>query len=186
MTYSDKRNSIIPKDDLETMLQYARSAPAGSFVEVGVYRGGSARELYKIAEEQGRTLFLFDTFTGHPMPTEYDAPQHPAGRYADCADPDELQREMPNARVIQCKFPGSPITWVADAGPIAFAHIDVDLYEGTRDAIAYLSGWMARSGILYFDDYGVPECPGATRAVREGFGTLYDVLPNGKAMARAE
>ena len=181
--YSSKRNTIIRPDDLALMLSYAEQAPPGAFVEVGVYRGGSARELYEVAERQGRTLWLFDTFEGHPMPCEYDAPQHPAGRYADCADPSDLRREMPNAHIVQCRFPGD-LWWMAECGPVAFAHIDVDLYEGTRDAITYLAGWMATGGVMYFDDYGVPECPGASLAVRQQFGVCVEVLANGKALTR--
>ena len=98
-------HSLIPAPDLAQMLHYAATAPNGAFVEVGVYKGGSARELYGIAERQGRTLWLFDTFTGHPAPSEHDGPQHPAGRYADCADPDDLQREMPDAAESEAATP---------------------------------------------------------------------------------
>lgn len=167
MTYSDQRNTLIRADDLALMLSYAEHAPAGAFVEVGVYRGGSARELYKIAEAQGRRLLLFDTFAGHPAPSEHDAPQHPEGRYADCADPNELQAEMPNARVIVGPLSKAHVAIKVAPRTIAFAHIDVDLYESTRSAIAAVAPLMSPNGIMYFDDYGVPECPGATRAVNE-------------------
>ena len=59
--------SLLSPEQLEDLAQLARSAPAGAFVEVGVYRGGSARVLCDIAQEQGRTLYLFDTFAGHPI-----------------------------------------------------------------------------------------------------------------------
>lgn len=172
--------SIITPENLAVLRDHASASPAGAFVEVGVYRGGSARVLYEIAVSQGRSLYLFDTFAGHPTPGEHDAPEHPAGRYADCADPHALRLAMPNARVVVGRFPDS----LPPLPPVAFAHVDVDLYESTRDSIDALRPLMAPGGVIYCDDYGVPECPGATRAMRECFGAAVEELPNGKALAR--
>jgi O-methyltransferase len=172
MTYSTDRDSLISAGNLEILLDHAASVPPGAFVEVGVYRGGSARALYRLAEAQGRALYLYDTFAGHPEPSVHDGPDHPAGRFADCADPDALRAEMPNAWII----PGRFSTESAPSVPVAFAHVDVDLY----DALAPL---MVPGGIMYFDDYGVPGCDGATRAVHELFAN-WQPLPNGKALVR--
>ena len=49
----------------------------------------------------------------------------------------------------------------------AFVHIDVDLYEPTRDSIAFFYSRLSEGGILLIDDYGFSTCPGATRAVDE-------------------
>lgn len=186
MTYSPERNTIIRPDDLALMLSYAEHAPAGAFVEVGVYRGGSARKLYEIAERQGRQLWLFDTFAGHPEPSAHDSEQHPEGRYNDCADPSLLRTEMPNAYVTVGEFGLSCALIGID---VAFAHIDVDLYHSTRTAIEVLAPSMIPGGLFYFDDYGVPECPGATKAVNdwcdENDRPRPDYLtPEGKAVVR--
>jgi O-methyltransferase len=184
-THIPVTHSLIPADDLAVMLRVAETAPPGAFVEVGVYQGGSARGLYEIAERQGRTLWLFDTFTGHPAPGEHDHPNHPAGRYSDCGDAYALSRKLPDAMILTGRFPQECPKWVAgEMAPVAFAHIDVDLYESTRDSIAALLPLMAPNGIMYFDDYGAPDCPGATRAVREIFGDSIGVLENGKAVVR--
>jgi O-methyltransferase len=178
MSYAANRISLISPDNLATLLAYAAATPPGDFVELGVYRGGSARELYRVAEAQGRTLFLYDTFTGHPAPSEHDDPAHPAGRFADCADPAALAREMPNARITVARF-----GILSDVpARIAFAHVDVDLYPSTRAAIVALTPSMVRGGIMYFDDYGVPDCPGATKAADELLGDTLERLPNGKAL----
>jgi O-methyltransferase len=179
MTYSTDRSSLISAGNLEILLGHAASVPHGAFVEVGVYRGGSARALYRLAEAQGRSLYLYDTFAGHPEPGVYDGPDHPAGRFADCADPVALRAEMPNAWII----PGRFGTASAPSVPVAFAHVDVDLYDSTRVAILALSPLMVPGGIMYFDDYGVPGCDGATRAVHELFAN-WQPLPNGKALVR--
>jgi O-methyltransferase len=184
VTYSTERDSLISAGNLETLATIAGETPAGAFVEVGVYRGGSARALYRVAEEQGRELYLFDTFEGHPTPsTSDDVRAHPEGRYADCADPVALRAEMPNASIVRGRFPD---TWLWTPSPwrwVAFVHIDVDLYESTRDAILALTPAMVPGGVMYFDDYGVAECPGATKAVHELFAN-WEHLPNGKALVR--
>jgi len=48
--------SCISKHNIETLLKYANKAPSGDFVEIGVYKGGSAWHLNNICENQGRTL----------------------------------------------------------------------------------------------------------------------------------
>ncbi len=68
-------------------------------------------------------------------------------------------------------------------GRVTFAHIDVDLYESIRLALMALYPCLTEHGVLYVDDYGVPECPGATKAVDELFPQR-EVLANGKALVR--
>ena len=50
---------------------------------------------------------------------------------------------------------------------LSFVHIDLDLYNSYRDALAYTYPLMQRNGIYYFDDYKEDSCPGATQAVDE-------------------
>ena len=48
-----------------------------------------------------------------------------------------------------------------------FVHIDVDLYEPTRDSLAFFYPRVEDCGIIVCDDYWFTTCPGATRAVDE-------------------
>ena len=50
---------------------------------------------------------------------------------------------------------------------IALLHIDVDVYEPTRQVLASLWDRVVRNGVVMFDDYGKVE--GETRAVEEFF-----------------
>ena len=54
-----------------------------------------------------------------------------------------------------------------DVGEVCFATIDVDLYEPTRDALAFIYPRLTRGGMLFFDDYGYNCFPGAKTAVDE-------------------
>ncbi|HXF53348.1 MAG TPA: TylF/MycF/NovP-related O-methyltransferase [Hyphomicrobiaceae bacterium] len=49
----------------------------------------------------------------------------------------------------------------------AVVHIDVDLYQPTRDSLAFFYSRMSPGGFIVCDDYGSALCPGAKRACDE-------------------
>ncbi|HEX4604468.1 MAG TPA: TylF/MycF/NovP-related O-methyltransferase [Candidatus Angelobacter sp.] len=51
----------------------------------------------------------------------------------------------------------------------AFVHIDVQLYQPTRDSFEFFYPRMNKGGIILCDDYGFSTCPGAKQAVDEFF-----------------
>jgi O-methyltransferase len=72
-----------------------------------------------------------------------------------------------------------------ELGPIAWAHVDLDLYDSIRDAVAYLYPRLVPGGYLIFDDYGFPSCAGARHAVDEAFAGRPEVpvcLPTGQCL----
>ncbi len=50
---------------------------------------------------------------------------------------------------------------------ISFLHIDVDLYEPTRDSLAFFYPLLQSGWIIVCDDYGFITCPGARKAMDE-------------------
>lgn len=58
-----------------------------------------------------------------------------------------------------------------EGGPVAFCHLDLDIYEPYRDALAYFWGKMAPGGVIAFDEYLKPmdvvKWPGASKAIKE-------------------
>jgi len=158
--------SLIAPDGLDALCSRAVRSPPGDFVEVGVYQGGSALRLYRIAEAQGRTLHLFDTFTGHPAVDEID--HHRVGQYGkDAITPSALQELLPNARIYPGVFPD---TLPDGLDGVAFVHADADLYASTLAICRLIPERMVNGGVMYFDDYGYGDCPGCTKAVDEVFG----------------
>lgn len=49
----------------------------------------------------------------------------------------------------------------------ALVHVDVDLYEPTRDSLAFFGPRMSDGGLIVIDDYGSANFPGAKVAVDE-------------------
>ena len=154
-------HSLINGGILGELCEKAAGVPAGCFVEVGVYKGGSARRLMDVANEQGRVLWLFDTFTGIPERT-LGVDTHNVGDFADTRLED-VMAWIPEAQFV-----------VGDAretlpetitGPVAFAHLDCDQYATYKAVIAELLPRMVPGGVIWFDDYEALE--GASKAVNE-------------------
>ena len=153
-------HSLVSGEVAAALCRLAATSPPGCFIEVGVYRGGTAWHLAKVAKDQDRECYLCDTFTGIPYRDEGD--RHAVGDFSD-ADAHQVARDIPSAIVVQGVFPDS--VRQLDIGPIAFAHLDCDQYQSYRDALDYLALRMPAGAFIWVDDY---DClTGATRAVDE-------------------
>lgn len=168
------------------LYQLARRARAldGDAAEVGVYRGGTARLLGRALAGCGKTLHLFDTFAGMPE-TDPRLDKHAAGDFSDNSLPTVKLTLMGLDRLEfhQGLFPET-------AKPVAekrfcLVHIDVDIHKSVAEACAFFYPRLCAGGILLFDDYGSPSCPGVKSAVDAYFAeksepTLY--LPTGQCL----
>jgi O-methyltransferase len=152
--------TIINVDIVREMCAVASCTPAGCFVEVGVYQGGSALAMLSVARQQGREMFAYDTFTGIPYKGEHDS--HNVGDFSDTSF-EKVSEGLKGATVIQGVFPASAVKMP----PVAFVHLDCDQYQSIKDSLNHLLPLMVDGGIIWFDDYGCLE--GANKAVREFF-----------------
>lgn len=166
-------HSLINAEMRQTLRELAAASPPGSLVEVGVYKGGSAAELYAVAQEQGRALFLFDTFEGMPLAGPLDT--HKVGDFADTSA-EAVAALFPNATVCVGVFPQT----LGQTGAVAFVHADADQYESTHDICLALGPRMVPGGAMLFDDYCLPGC---AAAVHEFYPDC-EVLPDGRALVR--
>jgi len=166
--------TLVNKETIKELLNIASETPEGSFVEVGVYQGGTAYYLSLLAQKQKRDIYLYDTFTGIPYKDEID--QHDVGDFKDTSY-ETVKNLIPYAKVIQGIFPKSAVKM----GAIAFAHIDCDQYRSIIESVEYLKPLMIKGGVMWFDDYGC--LAGATKAVHDLFGSNIEIVSN-KAMVR--
>lgn len=163
--------SLVGPETLAELLSIARQTPVGCFVEVGVYQGGSAWHLNQLAREQGRELYLYDTFTG--IPHRHSLDSHQLGDFADTSY-EAVRERFPNCSVIAGIFPGSAVPMP----PVAFAHVDCDQYQSVKETAAYLIPRMVTGGVMWFDDS--PCLNGAHEATRELFGDRLRLAYNQK------
>jgi O-methyltransferase len=144
----------------------SRQGKHGCVLEVGTWRGGSGALL---AAATGVRTFLCDTFSGvvkrSALDTHYEGGEHADASRADVEQ--LLQRlKLDNAHVIEGVFPDETGSQIQDVH-FRFCHIDVDVYEGTRDVLRWVWPRLLSGGIVVIDDYGFRATDGATRAVQE-------------------
>ena len=144
--------TLLGPDTLNTLLGYATRSPPGDFVEVGVYRGGVAWHLSRIAKQRGDTdLHLFDTFTGIPERGPEDDTHH-IGDFSDTSL-EVVKTAVPDAIYHVGVFPES-FTGKEEYFPsIAFVHVDCDQYRCACAVIDIFAPMLAPGGVMLFDDY---------------------------------
>jgi hypothetical protein len=153
------RRSLDRKWMLKETLKLLRNVP-GDTAECGTWRGGSS---WLVCQGLGRTHHAFDSFEGLSAPEARDGAHFQKG---DLAVPEEEFRSrmkgIKDLRVykgwIPARFPE-----VADR-TFCLVHVDVDLYQPTRDAIEFFYPRINPGGILLLDDYGFSICPGVREA----------------------
>ena len=180
--------TLVSEESCFALFSLARQAAQlpGEFWECGVHQGGSAVLLAEVLRRhrpdgQPPCLRLFDTFTGMP-PIDPDHDLYYPKRDERAAEElDSLvavrERLAPYSDVGIEFHPGLlPETFAGqESARIALAHIDMDLYRSIQGACEFLYPRLVPGGVLVFDDYGYPSCPGARRAVDEFFADKPEV-----------
>jgi len=138
----------------------------GSFLEVGVWRGGTGCLLAHAAP--GKAVYLADTFTGVVKAGTQDT-RYTGGEHADTSETivRELAEELgaTNIHILRGIFPED--TGDEVSGPIALLHCDVDVYSSAKDIVEWAMPRLLPGAVVVFDDYGFRGCEGITRLVNE-------------------
>ena len=151
----------------------------GDVAECGSYNGITAYLMAEVIRQAGvnKELHLFDSFAGLSEPQEDDGAHWRAG---DLSCPlEDVRQNLADFTFVRY-HPG----WIPEAFPevearrFALVHIDVDLYEPTRDALRFFWDRLVPGGLIVFDDYGFVTCPGATKAIDEFFATKSQPIAN--------
>jgi predicted O-methyltransferase YrrM len=162
----------------------------GSFVECGVWRGGSTMiamlSLLKLGAAD-RRFYLFDTFDGMTPPSDADkdwqGQDAEALMAADSTDRENslmwamATLENVKENVASTGYDPSLVTFVEGdvretlkktrTGAIALLRLDTDFYDSTLAELEVLYPRLIQHGMLIIDDYG--HWQGARRAVDEYF-----------------
>jgi len=161
------RSQEVVVDDtrLARIAQEARrtaSLACGTALEVGTYRGGTARCIATAAPNM--PLLTVDTFAGIPGEDVRAGDGHPAGDFAaSYAEVSDRLRDCPNVTVRQGRYPEA-LTAQEAAQPLAFAHYDGDTGPGCEEFLRRCWPLLLPGGTLVIDDVGNPNCPGVTAA----------------------
>jgi O-methyltransferase len=141
---------------------------SGEYWECGVYRGGSAYIIDQACQSVGhRPVFrLFDTFAGLPEAGEKEWQWR--GQFA--ASQEWAESLVCPGGSDRIKFECGIVPASLPCGhEIAFAHLDMDLYEPTAGALDFIWPRLQPGGSVVVDDYGSADWPGIKKAVDERF-----------------
>jgi O-methyltransferase len=131
-------------------------------VEVGVYRGGTAWHLAKVAREKGVPLHLFDTFTGIPEQGPEDH-QHRVGDFSTTSY-EMVKKAIPDA-IFHVGFFPNTMPQDGTIKEVGFVHVDCDQYASVIACIEVFWPRLMKDGIMVFDDYDCTS--GCRKAVDE-------------------
>ena len=126
----------------------------GEIAEIGSYMGGSAKLICEAKEE--KSLHLFDTFEGLPDLSQWDNPsQFQKGNFnSSIKFVENYLKKYSNVFLYKGLFPDTAST--ISNKKFSLVHIDVDLFEATRDSIEFFYPKMNKGGIIISHDYDEP------------------------------
>ena len=155
----------------------------GSFVECGVWRGGSSMAIALTLQEKVslRDIYMYDTFDGMTPPSELDQ------RIRDGVPASDLQDEyvewkadieIVKNNIISTSYPqkyvhyikGSVLETLLIEKPtkISLLRLDTDWFDSTYASLVHLYPLLEPGGVLIVDDYNY--FSGARIAVEKYFG----------------
>ena len=146
----------------------------GVFYECGVATGGSATFIAKILDDalnngyENIEFHLFDTFNGMPETNpEYDNLHKKGDIPSDLEDTKQyINSHVKNNDFIHYHKGFIPDTFKdLEHHKIAFAHIDLDIYDSYMSSLNFIYPRLISKGAIIFDDYGHDCCKGAKTAV---------------------
>jgi len=166
-------NTMLSRKKLYYLLHFLRHSLGidGDVLEAGVGDGGSARLMLNclLASRVKKKMWLLDTFAGYKKVDAVRDGRHLKENDCRCQSRDYVIRLMENdsldVNVIEGVIPATLSEVKTET--VAFAHIDVNLYEPTLTATAFCLKRMPRGGIVLFDDYNWPATYGHRMAIDE-------------------
>ena len=156
----------------------------GDLAECGAFEGATAFFMARADRKAGRRrpLHLFDSFEGLSSPDSNDGGHWQKGDLS--ASEEKLKINLAEFEQVSIYKGWIPTQFhnVSDR-EFSFVHLDVDLYQPTRDSLDFFYPRVLKNGIILCDDSGTATCPGATQAMVEFFADKPETiisLPTGQ------
>jgi O-methyltransferase len=152
---------------LANLWNLARQAGPGVYLEVGSYRGGGALHICNAVRERNPRFYSFDPFEDggfeniRPEDQLFSKDQFTETSYREVV---RLLSSHPNATVKKGFFPAAAEG--LDLQPIAFCHLDVDVYEATCECLNFIAPRLGPRSFIVLDDIN-RNVKGVERAVQE-------------------
>lgn len=157
-------NTLITGDRLNSLVELCKRTKAEMIAEVGVYKGGSLK--YLAEHFPDADLYGFDTFEGLPIEQWNEKEIHKPRDFNDTSlEAVKKFINNPNVQLEKGLFPSSAKYYFDYQ--FDFVHIDTDFYESVKQSLEWFWPRMSKGGIITFDDFEWPNCPGVKQALEE-------------------
>lgn len=136
-------------DTQKELLAYCLSEASvpGHYLEFGVYTGGTIRYIAGLKRDQ--TIHGFDSFEG--LPEAWAGFRLGRAAFFKAG---KLPRVPANVVLHKGWFSDTLPEWCEQAtGPVAFVHIDCDLYSSTVDVLNGIADRLQPGTVIVFDEY---------------------------------
>ena len=146
---------------------------SGHTAECGVLHGLSSHLICSVNERHEACCHhIFDSFEGLSHPSSDDRPATETAFVWNQGDLsvglDDVRKNLSTFEFVKYYEGWIPTRFdeVRDLR-FKFVHVDVDLYQPTRNAIEFFYPRIVTGGVLLCDDFGYETCPGARKAFDE-------------------
>lgn len=120
----------------------------GAYVELGVFSGRTINFIAALNPE--KTIYGFDSFEGLPVPWVCADRIYPAGMFKM----ESLPVVLGNVKLVKGLFIETLPKFAETLNePIAFLHVDCDLYSSTMEAFFSLRKWIVPGTVMVFDEF---------------------------------
>lgn len=142
-----------------------------NFLEVGVWRGGTAAIISRKLSLLNATVsfYVADTFTGVVKATDRDF-SYTGGEHGDTTEEiveSLLKDKYKNYKILAGVFPDETGNFISPSEKFGFCHIDVDVYQSAKDIVEWIWERLIVGGVIVYDDFGFSTCTGITKYVNE-------------------
>jgi len=158
--------------ELWQLIEQVKDIP-GALIEIGVWRGGSGALIAKKALLCGikENVYLCDTFEGIVKTDKTKDSLYQNGAHSDTSVKiveklvyDKMKLE--NIKILKGIFPEETKHMLQD-NKFRFCHIDVDVYQSSRDIVDWIWDKISAGGIIVYDDYANELTVGMKKIVEE-------------------
>jgi O-methyltransferase len=161
----------------EVIKHCVRTFPDKHFAECGCWKGHSTWVTASLMKEGGSKsqFHVFDSFEGglsdkvaedESLRGRIDANQVAKEKLVFASEESEVKENLSEFDFVKF-YKG----WIPERFPevkdfsFGFVHLDVDLYQPTRDGLEFFFPRLEKGGAIVIDDYNFSQFPGARKAV---------------------